>query len=186
MCGRRSGLQARGRGLFELGLLRFQLLHLRLQLLNPRVQSFSRLGILQKGRTVRSSRRLLEKVGPPSAEAKVPQKALEDRAPESVPSEEGKEKEETVRLRKNKDGDDSDLDDLKEDTGEEIESNCEFMPIEHPMEPLEEDMPAECPNSMPDSSFQSSKRIIPKKHWKLGIALEDKKKLGIALAGKLK
>ncbi|KAK8959115.1 hypothetical protein KSP40_PGU003579 [Platanthera guangdongensis] len=69
------------------------------------------------------------------------------------------EEEEIVRLRKNKDGDDSDLDDLKEDTDEEIESNCEFMPIEHPIEPLEEDMPAECPNSMPDSSFQSVREI---------------------------
>ncbi|PKA61547.1 hypothetical protein AXF42_Ash018835 [Apostasia shenzhenica] len=43
---------------------------------------------------------------------------------------------------------------------EAVECDVEFTPIEHPMEPLEEDRPAKCP--MPDSSLFREKKAMLK------------------------
>ncbi|PKU80526.1 proline-, glutamic acid- and leucine-rich protein 1 [Dendrobium catenatum] len=77
---------------------------------------------------------------------------------EEEDDDEEEEKEEKAWLMRNKDGEDYYVDLVTEER-EGVEWNSEFEPIEHPMEPLEEDQPAKCPNPMLDSSIHSVREI---------------------------
>ncbi|XP_020599567.1 uncharacterized protein LOC110038978 [Phalaenopsis equestris] len=46
--------------------------------------------------------------------------------------------------------------DAREEESEWIEFDAEFKPMEHPLEPLEEDQPLQCP--IPDSSFLNQEK----------------------------